>query len=107
MDQQPNKTSKKSSANLLFFSLSSCVNALLDAGMFPKQTDAERWIDMLETKVQRKERSCCQACLRILVVVRTFQSTAKQQNLEPLSNDGASQTTWRVKEQGVSSKDER
>ena len=78
-DQQPYKISNKSSANLRFSSFSSCFNALLDAGMSPKQTDAEQWIDILETNVQREKISCCQTCLRILFVVRTFWLTAKQQ----------------------------
>ena len=73
---------------------------------FPKQTDAERWIDMLETKVQREEISCRQTCLMIPFVARIFRSTAKQQNLAPLSNHGASRTTLRMKEQGVSRKEE-
>ena len=41
MDQKPNKISNKSSADLRFSSLSSLVIALFDAGMSPKQTDAE------------------------------------------------------------------
>ena len=62
---------------------------------------------MLETKVQREEISCRQTRLSIPFSVRTFQLTAKQQNVAPLSNHGASQTTLRVREQGVSSKEER
>ena len=79
---------------------------MFDAGMSPKQTDAERGVDMLETKLQREEISCRQTCLRIQFVVHTFRSTAKQQNVAPLSNNGASQMTLHVRERGASSKEE-
>ena len=65
---------------------------------------------MLETEVQREEISCCQTCLRNLLAVRTFRSTAERQHVAPLSigkvsvKKGVHQTSLRVRERGVSNK---
>ena len=72
--------------------------------MCPKHTDAERGVDMLETKVYCEVGTHCQTCLAKLIVGRTFLLNALKDNVSPLSNYRVLRPVLRVKKRGVSSK---
>ena len=107
IDRQQSKLRAKSSANLRFSSLFSFVIALFDAGMPPKQTDAERWMDMLETKARGEYGLHRQTCLGKPVVERTFFLNASKHEVAPLSNNCVRQTLLQVRECSDSSKEDR
>ena len=107
IDWKLRKIRTKSSSNLRSSSLSFFVIALFDAGMSPKQTDAERWINMLETKAYREASWHCQTCLGKPLVVRTFWLNALKNKVTPLSNNRVRWLMLCVRERSVSSKEER
>ena len=75
--------------------------------MSPKHTDTERGVDMLETKAYCEAVRHCQTCLAKPLVVLTFLLNDLKDNVLPLSNDRVRRPALRVRERGVSSKEER
>ena len=72
--------------------------------MSPKHTDAERGVDMLETKAYCEAGRRRQTCLAKPLVVLTFLFNALKDNVLPLLNNHVRRPALRDRESGVSSK---